>query len=229
VWTTVGRDLPFAAFQKVGVNAELGEDGKLTAKVKYTLRGDNELLLRVAFHQTAKEKWKEVAGLLALSDGFRGEITSVNVAEPMATKEPFTVEYELKQEKFVDWSKKPVRIPALLPQIGMPDVTSRTNGMIELGTPLDVQTEVTLKIPAGVKVQAPAGMAVDRDYATYSSKYGAPLSENGDSMTAARHIRFLKREVSGERAMDYTAFVQAVQGDQAQEFVLDRGAELKSF
>ena len=100
----------------------LEKDGKLGEGEIYT-RGDNELLLRMAFHQTPAEKWKEVAGLLALSDGFRGVITSATASDPKATKDPFTVEYELAQEKFVDWSKKPVRIPALLPQIGLPEIS----------------------------------------------------------------------------------------------------------
>jgi len=86
----------------VTVNAALSPQGLLTAKVKYTMQGDNELLLRVAFHQTPKERWKEVAGLLALSDGFRGTITNVTASDPMATKDPFTVEYEITQPKFVD-------------------------------------------------------------------------------------------------------------------------------
>src|SRR5207244_3244526 len=100
LFETISHTLPFAAFQKVGVNATLGSDGKLSAKVKYTLRGDNELLLRIAFHQAPKEKWKEVAGFLALSDGFRGAIASATASDPMETKNPFTVEYELVQEKF---------------------------------------------------------------------------------------------------------------------------------
>src|SRR5260370_2337560 len=41
-----------------------------------------------------------------------------------ATREPFTVDYEITQPKFVDWSKKPVRIPAMLPQIGLPEARS---------------------------------------------------------------------------------------------------------
>ena len=224
-WVDSPKNLPFAAFQKVGVNATVDEVGKLHAKVKYVLRGDNELLLRVAFHQTVKEKWKDVAGLLALSDGFRGVIASANASDPMATKEPFTVEYELTQDKFVDWSKKPVRIPALLPQIGLPDASGKNSaGNIELGTPLDVETQVTLRLPEGTTAQAPAGTSVQRDYATYSSKYGF----TGNILTAQRHIHFLKREVSGDRTLDYSAFVQAVQNDQAQYFVLDRGAGVKS-
>ena len=154
------------------MKSTIAEDGKLTAKVKYTLRGDNELLLRVAFHKTAKDKWKDVAGLLALSDGFRGVVTNVEASDPLATKDPFTVEYELTQEKFVDWAKKPVRIPALLPQIGLPDTSARTAaGNIELGTPLDVDTQMTLQLPPGTIVQTPAGTSVERDYATYTSKY----------------------------------------------------------
>src|SRR5207253_1837078 len=138
-WQTFARKLPFAARQKVEVDATLASDGKLTAKVHYSLRGDNELLLRVAFHQSPKEKWKDLAQLLSLSDGFRGQVTGVNASDPYATKEPFTVAYEITQPKFVDWSKKPVRIPALLPQLGLPDpsakpATGAAASPIELGT-----------------------------------------------------------------------------------------------
>jgi hypothetical protein len=229
VWINIPHSPPFSAFQKVNVEASLESNGVLAAKVKYVLRGDNELLLRVAFHQTPKEKWKEVAGLLAISDGFRGQVTSVNASDPKATKEPFTVEYELTQPKFVDWSKKPVRIPALLPQIGLPETAAKGTqegkaANIELGTPLDVETQLTLHLPPGTKVQAPAGTSVARDYATYVSKY----SVVADTLTASRQIKFLLREVSGERAADYNAFLHAVQNDQAQLFVLDRGAGEKS-
>lgn len=226
IWRQVPTELPVNGFQKVTVDASLDDEGKLTAKVKYTMRGDNELLLRVAFHQTAKEKWKDVANLLALSDGFRGQVTSVETSDPMETKEPFTVEYELAQAKFVDWAKKPARIPALLPQIGLPDLPGKAGPgeappKIELGTPLEVQTSLTLRLPAGTVVQTPAGTAVTRDYATFASKYSATQN----TVTASRHINFLKREVSGERATDYNAFSRAVQNDQAQLFVLAPPAE----
>jgi hypothetical protein len=217
----IPQSLPFAAFQRVGVDAKLSESGDLTAKVNYALRGDNELLLRVAFHQTPKEKWKEVASLLAISDGFRGQVTSVKASEPMATREPFAVEYELSQPKFVDWSKKPVRIPALLPQIGLPEPPTKLTedgkkSNIELGTPLNVETQLTLRLPPGTKAEAPAGTSVARDYASYVSKY----SVTTETLTASRHINFLLREVTAERSVDYSAFLHAVQNDQAQQVTL---------
>jgi hypothetical protein len=190
------------------------------------MRGDNELLLRVAFHQSPKEKWREVAQLLALSDGFRGKITNVDASDPYATKTPFTVEYEITQPKFVDWSKKPVRIPALLPQPGLPDPPAKpasgAASAIDLGTPLDVETHLTLHLPAGTVVRAPPGTSVVRDYATFASKYQA----SAGAVTASRHLNFLSREISADRAADYNAFVRAVQNDEAQEFTLERtGAE----
>jgi len=221
-WQTVSTRLPFAAIQRVNVEAALGEDGKLTAKVHYSMRGDNELLLRVAFHQSPKEKWKELAQLLSISDGFRGQVTTVTASDPYATKEPFTVGYEIIQPKFVDWSKKPVRIPALLPQLGLPDPPARpapgaAPSPVELGTPLEVETHMTLHLPPGTTIAPPTGTSVQRDYATFASRYSAKSTV----VTASRHINFLLRQVPAARTADYNAFLHAVQSDEAQIFTLD--------
>lgn len=222
IWPTVQGEAPFPASQVVNVDASLETDGKLAAKVKYYLRGDNELVLRIAFHQNSKERWKELAQLLSITDGFRGQVTSVNASDPYATKEPFSVEYELDQPKFVDWSKKPVRIPALLPQLGLPDPPAKpasgsATAPIELGTPLEVETKMTLHLPPGTSASAPAGTSVERDYATYSSQYAV----NGSTLTATRHIKFVLREVPAARAADYNALLRAVQSDEAQDFALE--------
>jgi len=228
-WQEIPRDLPFPSVQRVNVDASLDTRGELTAKVHYSMRGDNELLLRVAFHQSPEDKWKDLAQLLSISDGFRGQVTNVTVSDPYATKQPFTVDYEITQPKFVDWSKKPVRIPVLLPQLGLPDPPAKpaagsATAPIELGTPLEVETQMTLHLPPGTTAAAPTGTAVQRDYATFSSKYAAPAQYNhkGPTVTASRHINFLLRQVPAERAADYNSFLRAVLGDQAQDFTLER-------
>jgi Domain of Unknown Function with PDB structure (DUF3857) len=222
VFENVPKSLPFAASQRVKVDASLTADGVLHAKVHYTMRGENELLLRVAFHQSPREKWKDVAQLLALSDGFRGKIISASASDPYATKLPFTVDYEITQAKFVDWSKKHVRIPALLPQLGLPDPPPKpADGAqaspIDLGTPLNVDTTLTLHLPGGASAQGPTGTSVERDYATFTSHYAA----EGNVVFASRHINFLLREVPAARTSDYNAFLHAVQTDQAQLFTVE--------
>ena len=225
VLITIPKGLPFASSQKVQVEAAMDLDGKLKTKVHYSMRGDNELVLRMAFHQTPKERWKELAQILSLTDGFRGQVSSVNPSDPYETKEPFSVEYELEQAKLVDWSKKTVRIPALLPQLGLPDPAPKpASGSapvpIELGTPLEVETHMTLQLPPGTVATAPTGTSVERDYATYSSQY----SVNGSTITASRHIKFVLRQVPGARTADYNAFLHAVRSDEAQDFTLEREA-----
>jgi hypothetical protein len=220
---TVPKALPFAASQKVTVDATLAPDGTLRAKVHYTMRGENELLLRVAFHQAAREKWKDVAQLMSLSDGFRGKILSASASDPYDTRHPFSVDYEITQPKFVDWSKPPVRIPAMLPLLGLPESPGKSAdgaaaGPIELGTPLNVDTKLTLHVPPNVSVAGPTGTSVERDYATFVSHYAA----EGSVIFASRHISFLMREVPAARTADYNAFLHAVQTDQAQLFTLDR-------
>src|SRR5260370_20567597 len=175
-WQPFTRKLPFAAHQKVEVDASLASDGSLTARVHYSMRGDNELLLRVAFHQAPKEKWKDLAQLLSISDGFRGQVTSVTASDPYATKEPFTVDYEITQPKFVDWSKKPVRIPALLPQLGLPDPPAKpppptATSAVELRPPLEPETHLTLRLSPGTTVAPPTGTSIQRDYATFAPHY----------------------------------------------------------
>jgi hypothetical protein len=222
-WQTLSVMPPFPSTQKVAIDATLDADGKLTAKPHYVMRGDNELLLRVAFHQSPKEKWSEVAQLLALSDGFRGKVSKVTTSDPYATHDPFTVEYEITQPKFVDWSKKPLRIPALLPLLGLPDppakpVPGAAATPIDLGTPLDVEVSATVHLPAGTTAQVPTGTSLQRDFATYTSQYSAK-----DAMlTASRHLNFILKEIPADRAADYNAFLRAVQNDESQVFTLER-------
>src|SRR6202795_5328184 len=77
--------------------------------------------------------------------------------------------------------------------------------------------------PPGTTAAAPTGTAVQRDYATFSSKYAAPAQYNhkGPTVTASRHINFLLRQVPAERAADYNAFLRAVLNDEAQDFIFN--------
>jgi hypothetical protein len=222
-FTSLPLELPFSSSQVVNVQASLTSEGKLTARVKYAMRGDNELLLRVAFHQAPKNDWKNVAQLLALSDGFRGQIANVTASDPYETHKPFTVEYEISQPKFVDWAKKPLRIPAILPLLGLPDPPAKPAPgaaplAIDLGTPLDVEVAMTLHLPEGTTASVPTGTSVARDFATYTSQYSA----KDGILAATRHLNFILKEIPVDRAVDYNAFLRAVQNDESQFFTLER-------
>ena len=161
-----------------------------------------------------------MAKLLAISDGFRGKMT--NVTRPILWP-PKTVHRRVRTvpSQICRLVEKACAHSPLLPQIGLPEPPTKLTedgkpSNIELGTPLDVETQLTLHLPPGTKVQTPAGTSVTRDYATYASKYSA----TADVLTASRQIKFLLSEVSAERTVEYNAFLHAVQNDQAQQIVL---------
>jgi hypothetical protein len=222
-WQPLKTVPPFPSTQKVAIDATIESDGKLIAKPLYVMRGDNELLLRIAFHQSPKEKWNEIAQLLALSDGFRGRISKATASDPYETHEPFSVSYEIAQSKFLDWSKKPLRIPAILPLLGLPDPPTKTAPgasptPIDLGAPLDVEVSATIHLPVGTTAHIPTGTSVQRDFAIYTSSYSAKDA----TLTATRHLNFILKEIPADRAADYNAFLRAVQNDESQFFTLER-------
>ena len=89
---------------------------------------------------------------------------------------------------------------------------------IDLGTPLDVEVNATLHLPAGTNAIVPTGTSVERDFATYTSQYSAKDS----TLTAKRHLNFILRDISADRAADYNAFLRTVQNDESQAFTLER-------
>ena len=61
------QDPPFLSTQRVEVDAQVSELGKLTSKLRYFVRGDNELALRIAFRRTPQTQWKELGQTVAHS------------------------------------------------------------------------------------------------------------------------------------------------------------------
>src|SRR6202008_1109085 len=62
------QDPPFLLTQRVEVAAQVNELGKLTSNLRYFVRGDNELALRIVFRHTQQTQWKELGQTVATLD-----------------------------------------------------------------------------------------------------------------------------------------------------------------
>jgi tetratricopeptide (TPR) repeat protein len=210
------NDLPFPATQRVEVAGQLSELGKLTAHVRYILRGDTELLLHLAFRRTPQNQWKQLGQLLSINDGFRGEVGEVKVSDLAATEEPFQIEYKIAQPNYLDWSSKKSQFALPLPAFGLPEASEDSED-VELGTPLEIAARVELELPAKYAARAPVSVAVMRDYAEYRSTYKV----EGNRVLAERYLRFRLRELPAARASDYLAFARAVRADEGQSIAIE--------
>ncbi|MFI5127619.1 MAG: tetratricopeptide repeat protein, partial [Candidatus Acidiferrales bacterium] len=204
--------LPFPSKQTVEITGRVSSLGRLVARIRYTLRGDNEVALRMAFHRAPEAEWKQVAQTMATLDGLQGEVTDAKPSGPTATHDPFTLDFILVNENFLDWSQEKTLLALPLPTFGMPDPPENSAQSVVLGNPLDVTAKLTLTLPVNDSAQIPVGAGVARDYAAYRSSYSA----QEHVVTAERTLRFLQREVPASRRADYLAFQHAVESDENQ-------------
>jgi len=205
-------DPPFPSRQNVSISAQISSLGRLTAQVRYELRGDNEFALRTAFESTPQAEWNGLTQTMATLDGLHGTVSNAQPSDPADTREPFTIDFTLTAPNFLDWSQKSTLLPILLPTFGLPNPPANAAQPVQLGSPLDVSATLRLKLPANDFIHAPVGAGVTRDYAVYQSQYSA----TEHTLTAKRTLRFIARELPAARREDYRAFAEAVQADQAQ-------------
>lgn len=213
-------DPPFASSQRVEIDAQVSDLGKLTSKMRYFVRGDNEFTLRVAFRRTPQTQWKVLGQTIAQLDGLRGDVTAVKPSDPADTRAPFELDMEIAQPNYLDWSSKKVKVPIPLAVIGMPEAPDDSAEPIHIGSPLDVSVHLNLTLPANFSARAPVGIAVARDYAEYKSAYNS----TGYTITVQREMNFKLRDLPGTRLSDYLAFVRAVEADQSQVLSVETSA-----
>ena len=211
------QDPPFLSTQRVEIDGQVSDLGKLTATVHYSLRGDTEFVLRRAFHTTPPDQWKQLGETILSLDGVRGNVTSVKPGDPTDTLDPFEIDITFAQPNFLDWSAARARIalPMLTP--GMPDLPAKSTQPIEIGSPLDVTTQLKLALPAQFTARAPVASSVARDYAEFKSTY----EFENHTLTAARTLNFKMRELPAARASDYQQFTRSVAGDENQSLLVE--------
>jgi tetratricopeptide (TPR) repeat protein len=210
-------DPPFLSTQHVEIDAQVSDLGKLTATLRYFLRGDNEVALRLAFRRTPQNEWQQLGQTIAALDGIRGNVTNVKPSDPTDTEKPFELDLDYEQLGYLDWAKKKTKVPVPLLSLGMPHPPENSVDPIHLGSPLDITTRLKLTLPANFIAQPPVGVAVARDYAQFKSVYGF---EN-HVFTAERILNFKMHDLPASRAGDYDAFSRAVESDESQSFIVE--------
>src|SRR6202008_4728860 len=113
-------DTPMPDTEVSQVDGKINDIGKLEAHVHYEFRGDEELLLRSVFRRVPQANWQRVVE--NVNGGLGGDITNLKVSDPAATREAFSLSYDVSKVNFLDWSKKKTEIALPLMQFNLPDV-----------------------------------------------------------------------------------------------------------
>jgi Flp pilus assembly protein TadD len=219
---TTPADTPMPDTEVSEVTGKINDIGKLEAHVQFAFRGDEELLLRSVFRRVPQANWQRVVE--SINSGLGGDITNLKVSDPAATRETFTLSYDVSKVNFLDWSKKKTEVVLPLVQFNLPDVNedgdddSDPNAEpLKLGPKAEYSYNVRLELPAKYTAQAPLAFSLKRDYAEYEASYKL----EGDVFTAGRKLTIRTDELPVARAADYESFRRAVGADLAQQLSIE--------
>jgi tetratricopeptide (TPR) repeat protein/transglutaminase-like putative cysteine protease len=212
-------DTPMPDSEISEIDGKVNEIGKLEAHVHYTFRGDEELLLRSVFRRVPEAQWQRVVE--NVNAGMGGDVTNLKISDPAATREPFTLSYDVAKPNFLDWSKKKSDLTLPLCQFNLPDAGNGDDDTdaepLKLGPKADYVYKIKLELPAKYTAHAPLALSVKRDYAEYQATYKL----EGNTFTAARTLTLRQDELPAPRAADYQAFRRAVSSDLGQFLALE--------
>jgi tetratricopeptide (TPR) repeat protein/transglutaminase-like putative cysteine protease len=212
-------DTPMPDTEISEIDGKVNEIGKLEAHVHYEFRGDEELLLRSVFRRVPQANWQRVVDNINASLG--GDVSNLKVSDPAATREPFTLSYDVSRVNFLDWSKKKTDIGLPLVQFSLPDVTDddpdADSEPLKLGPKAQYSYSIKLELPAKYTAHAPLAFSMKRDYAEYEAAYKI---ESG-VFTASRKLTLRQDELPATRSTDYESFRRAVNADLQQHLSVE--------
>jgi len=197
-------DTPMPDFERSEIDGKINEIGKLDAHVHYVFRGDEELLLRSIFRRVPQANLQRVVE--NVNAGLGGDITNLKVSDPAATREPFTMSYDISRANFLDWSKKKTEMLLPLSSFSLPDIgnddSDADSEPLKLGPKAEYSYNIKLQLPAKYTARAPLPFSLKRDYAEYEATYKL----EGNVFTAGRRLVLRQDELPAARGPDYESF-----------------------
>ena len=201
------------------IDGKVNAIGKLDAHVHYTFVGDEELLLRSIFRRVPEAQWQRVVE--NVNAGMGGEVSNLKISDPAATREPFTMSYDVAKPNFLDWSKKKSDLALPLCQFNLSDLGNSDDDPdtepLKLGPKAEYVYRIKLELPATYTLHAPLPFSLKRDYAEYQATYKL----EGTVFTASRTLVLREDELAAPRAEDFQAFRRAVGSDLGQFLSLE--------
>ena len=183
--------LPFPAIEKMDASGTLGTDGISNSRIVLTLRGDDELVARNAFHQISPAQYDELVQKLSQGIGYGGTTSHAEVSRPEDTTDPLKISYDYKREKAGDWDNLKI-VPQLSPiDLPRPDDKEPPVHSIPLGSPRTEFSTSAMRLPDGWRAQLPTAVHAKSPWATYDESY---RFENG-TIYAERKVEVLREKV----------------------------------
>ncbi len=201
--------LPFAAEEKVEVTSKLTGDGNLTGHFDISERGDDEVILKSAFHATPAAQWTQLAQQMLRGMGFGGTASAVSVDNPTNTEAPFHYSFDYQRKPFSDWENLRFTAP-VPPLVFVRPTETKPKEPFFFGALGQSTRSATMELPEGYSATIPTDSKLDSPFASYAATHSL---EKG--------VLSVKRTLVRKQAMialeDWTAFRKFMQSVEDQD------------
>ena len=212
------------------VDGKVAADGALQATVHIVAHGDSELSLRQAFIGPVESIWPAIIqNLVEGIDRKTDTVSEVEISDPTATNEPFTLSFRIGKPFFVRLSKGAATLELPFADSLLPSAESESAvgwqrpGVkpFQLGPPGEYAYRIRLELAPHTNLTAPPPLDIIRDYAVYNSSYKL----DGNVLIGERRLVRRKDNLPAAIAENYSTFRKKVLADQTQSIALKVSAQ----
>jgi len=204
-------DPPFKSYFKFQSDGNLTDSGEYDGKMHMSMRGDGELIFRIALRQFSESQWTQAIQSISSNMGFGGKVSDGSVAELDTPDQPLELNYSYKRDRVGDWDNKQITAP--LPPVDLvvaPDKSMKDPKPLKLGSAVDEDFVATVRLPSDTNPQLPQAALLKESFADYESSY----SVSSGVLRIERKFSTMAREISPSQFDVYRKFVKAVQEDE---------------
>ncbi|HTZ75568.1 MAG TPA: DUF3857 domain-containing protein [Candidatus Aquilonibacter sp.] len=205
-------DPPFPSFFNFRANGSLTESGEYDGKMQVTIRGDAELIFRLALRQVGESQWNTALQAISSNLGFGGTVSDGAISNLETADKPLELNYSYKRDREGDWDDKQITAP--LPPVdlaGAPDESAKNPEALKIGSPFNEDFQAAIKLPSDANPQVPAAVSLHESFADYDATY----SVSAGVLHIERKLAMKAREVPVAQFDGYREFVKSVLNDES--------------
>ncbi len=214
---------PFSMFEHVTATGAITAAGGVSMALRYSMRGDEEVVLRELVQDLPRDRLVAFANGLLQEYRLSGTASSVETSSPSTMADPFSFGFHVDQVSVLSWENRRATYQLPLPPLDLPPAYDSTNATdtLPLIAGFEGTRQLSLVLPPGTVAELPVPVKVQRDYGAYISTYAM----HGDTLTALRSIRLTRSRLTPDLAADWNSFRRTVKSDQDQSVALVRSTD----
>ena len=198
--------LPVPSVDSYVIKSDLDKTGSLKGHVEISMRGDDEIIMRLTSRQVARTQWDQISQSYQDNSGYSGTTSATALDPPDDTSGPWHMRYDFAKTPYGDWEN--YRIGSLLPNADLPTIDEKKppKKQIELGSPHTQHASSTIHLPEGYSADLPDAIHLKTPFATYDKTYQL---KDGSLMSELK-LETLTAKIPASDWKDYKKFLDDI-------------------